>query len=379
MNICFVASSLGIGGLERVVTLVGEAINGKENIVYYFSIDNKTPYWKINDEYRLHLQKPSLNKYSRQIMKAAKLIDYLKNWGQLDINRYQRYFIKNIIEYVNEKKIDVLILTSAHQISAIPIIKKKCKNIKIIAWIHQSHQAIVKNSRKFSLSFINGIKAADKVICLTDSTEMYFSHINKKTMKIYNPISISGKNRVSKLSSSNISFVSRISLKNGDKGLDLLIKLAKVLPANIHITIAGGGSHKEEKKFSKIITEKKLQNKIIWQGPKRGENLIKHYLASTIFISTSRTEGFSLVILEAMSLGLPVIATPTTGARELLGEGKFGILSELSDINHFSEKIQELLGNPEELLRLQKLSIKRSHDFDKDNIVAKWVQVLETI
>lgn len=80
-----------------------------------------------------------------------------------------------------------------------------------------------------------------------------------------------------------------------------------------------------------------------------------------------------------MSLGLPVIATPTTGARELLGEGKFGILSELSDINHFSEKIQELLGNPEELLRLQKLSIKRSHDFDKDNIVAKWVQVLETI
>ncbi|MCU4664500.1 glycosyltransferase [Leuconostoc mesenteroides] len=379
MNVCFVASSLGIGGLERVVTLVGESINNKENTVYYFSIDDKPPYWEINDPDRIYLQGSKLSKYTQLIMKASKSLEYIIRSGQFNINHYQKVFITNVIEYVNDKKINVLVLTSAHQIAAIPIIKKECKELKIVAWIHQSHQAIVKNSKKFSQNFFNGIELADKVVCLTDATTNYFSRINKKTIKIYNPVSIDGRNRISNLSSSNVSFVSRVSFENGEKGLDLLIKLAKKLPQNIYITIAGSGTRNDEKTFSQLISKNGLQKKIIWQGAKQGENLVKHYLDSTIFISTSRTEGFSLVILEAMSLGLPIISSPTTGARELLRDGEYGILTELDDIGNFAKIIEELMDDPSELVKLQKLSLQRAQDFNKHNIVSQWIEMITAL
>lgn len=379
MNICFVASSLGIGGLERVVTLVGEQLNEKQNSVYYYSIDNKKPYWKIADSGRLYLQADQLTKSGRLLMRLSKSIEYIIKFGHLDINHYQKKFIQNVVAYIRDKKIDVLVLTSAYQIAAIPIIKEQCKKLKIISWIHQSHQAIAKNSKKFEYVFLEGIRLSDKVVCLTDTTTNYFSRANHNTMKIYNPISINGYNQVSKLCSPNISFVSRISFRDGEKGLDLLINIAKKLPKNIYVTVAGSGDKVDEKKFSQLIMKNNLQKKIIWQGSKQDKSLVQHYVNSSLFISTSRTEGFSLVILEAMSLGLPIISSPTTGSQELLRDGRYGIITEMNDASHVIKIIEELMKSPFKLAEMQKASLERATDFNKYKIISQWIEMIKTL
>lgn len=378
MNICFVSSGFGLGGVERVVTLIGESLRTRENNVYYFSIENTKPYWSIPKE-NFHIQNKQYGDIGRLSIRGLKLLELCIHGGQYNVNRYQHQFITSISEYIVKKNINVLVLTSAHQIATIPILKNKFKNLKIIAWIHQSHQAIQGIADKFFKYFVLGIEAADTVICLTGKTCEYFKNLNKRTIKIFNPISIIGKGQIAQLTAKNVSFTSRIAFIRGEKGLDLLIKIATALPNDININIAGSGSSKDEYRLKRLIKKNNIESKLNWNGPKKGEQLISHYLDSSVFISTSRTEAFSLVILEAMSLGLPIIASNTIGAHELLDGGKYGILVDPLDVRSFVKQISSLLENREKLNTYQKLSLQRSRDFELEKIVDEWQDMLNSL
>lgn len=379
MKIGIVTSGLGIGGLARVVTLVGESVNSQENEILYFSIDNRDSYWTINDNSRIFTGDFSHNLLKNYMLKAEKAMEYVFKRGKIDINRYQRPLIEQLKNFVSENDIDILVLTSAHQISTIPILKSLCFNLKTISWIHESYEAIMADSKKFIKNFISGLESSDYVVCLTKSTTNYFLTFNRHTVEINNPVSIENSCKKSDLSSSNVSFVSRISFGKGEKGLDLLLDVAKKLPPDIHIMIAGSGEKKDELVFSRMIESQGLKDKITWHGSKRGNALVQHYLNSSLFISTSRSEGFSLVILEAMSLGLPILSTPTNGANELLQYGKYGEISEIGDPANFAKKIEKIIHNQKELRRLQSLSLLRAKDFDMKKIRGQWEKLIRSL
>lgn len=63
-------------------------------------------------------------------------------------------------------------------------------------------------------------------------------------------------------------------------------------------------------------------------GVKRGEDLVRHYAASDVFVFPSRTETFGLVVLEALACGLPVAAYPVTGPRDIIGDSGVGVLDD---------------------------------------------------
>lgn len=379
MKIGIVTSSLGMGGLERVVTLIGESLNSPENEVLYFSIDDSEPYWTIQDDSRIVTGKFHHNLLGKYMMKVKKSTEYAIRGGKIDINRYQKQLIEQLKNFVIKNNINVLVLTSAHQISTIPILKNFFYELKAISWIHESAESIMNDSKKFIQNFISGLESSECVVCLTKASTDFFSRYNSNTVKIYNPISIADSAKKSNLSSYNVAFVSRISFGKGEKGLDLLLSVAKKLPSDIKISIAGAGERKDELKFSKMIESEGLSRKIMWNGSKKGQALVQHYLNSSMLISTSRTEGFSLVILEAMSLGLPILATPTNGSKELLQDGKYGEISRIEDPNVFAKKIEDMIYNQSELRRLQGLSLLRARDFNIKNIVGQWEKLLATL
>ncbi|MBI3676639.1 MAG: glycosyltransferase family 1 protein [Proteobacteria bacterium] len=63
-------------------------------------------------------------------------------------------------------------------------------------------------------------------------------------------------------------------------------------------------------------------------GPKIGQDLVRHYAASDVFVFPSRTDTFGLVILEALACGVPVAAFPVQGPKDVLGQAKVAALDE---------------------------------------------------
>ncbi len=65
---------------------------------------------------------------------------------------------------------------------------------------------------------------------------------------------------------------------------------------------------------------------VIFVGSKEGEELVRHYQASDVFVFPSRTDTFGLVLLEALACGVPVAALPVTGPIDVVANGKAGFL-----------------------------------------------------
>jgi glycosyltransferase involved in cell wall biosynthesis len=63
-------------------------------------------------------------------------------------------------------------------------------------------------------------------------------------------------------------------------------------------------------------------------GPKTGEDLVRHYSASDVFVFPSRTDTFGLVMLEALACGVPVAAYPVLGPRDVIGDADAAALDE---------------------------------------------------
>jgi glycosyltransferase involved in cell wall biosynthesis len=64
-----------------------------------------------------------------------------------------------------------------------------------------------------------------------------------------------------------------------------------------------------------------------------------------VLVSASRSEAFGIVLAEAMASGLPVVATATEGAREIVEEGRTGLVVPVDDVDSLAAALSDLLGD----------------------------------
>ena len=98
--------------------------------------------------------------------------------------------------------------------------------------------------------------------------------------------------------------------------------------------------------------------------------------SSDLFICSSRSEGFSTVVTEAVILGLPVISTECAGIYELFGEEKCGIIVKNDEKSLFNA-IYDTLSHPYLLEVYRKASMKRGKEFSLENSIAKIEELLD--
>ncbi|MFH1881982.1 MAG: glycosyltransferase [Planctomycetota bacterium] len=101
------------------------------------------------------------------------------------------------------------------------------------------------------------------------------------------------------------------------------------------------------------------------------------YLAQAdLFALSSDHEGFGNVLVEAMSLGIPVVATDCPyGPREILADGKYGLLVPPNDEQALAEAILSLLREPDTRRRLGRKAKKRAEDFSVEKIIPQYEQL----
>lgn len=103
------------------------------------------------------------------------------------------------------------------------------------------------------------------------------------------------------------------------------------------------------------------------------KDMVSAYLEGSIFVMTSRFEGFGMVLIEAMSCGLPCIAFDCPyGPREIIEDGKTGYLIPYDDDDMFIEKLNYLMEHPEVRERMGKAAKESVKRFSRDRIMNEW-------
>jgi phosphatidylinositol alpha-mannosyltransferase len=104
--------------------------------------------------------------------------------------------------------------------------------------------------------------------------------------------------------------------------------------------------------------------------------LARLYQRAWVYASPSAYEGFGLPYLEAMASGTPVVATPNPGSREVLDDGRFGILA---DVPEFPEAVNDLLANEAARARWAAVGLERARHYSLEVMLDRYEQLVNEL
>jgi len=157
--------------------------------------------------------------------------------------------------------------------------------------------------------------------------------------------------------------------------IQVLEALSKLNKTNFHYLIVGNG--KDEQKLQKAVNELMLRDKVSFLGFRR--DVPELLTASDVFILTSRREGLPKAVMEAMAVGLPIIATDVRGNRDLVKSGENGYLVPLNDVETTSQVIEELISSPELRNSMQEKNKEKARAYALDRILPQMEKIYEYI
>lgn len=376
-RILFVTESLARGGMERMQVDYANALVNRE---YDVTIVTYSP----NDALKKNLDKRVRLVYRpRNPLKLMRSLPYIHRFYRND-KWEKKASAKTLYKYyVGKEKYDVEI--GFYRGPSIKIISgSKNKNSKKFAWVHTDFKLCDPKSITKFFNNIDEVKSAysefDKIICVSNEAKESFDEViglPDKTTGIYNMISVEKIRQKSqeecpvKKQKFTIVTVGRLI---PDKGYDRLLASVKKLNEegfDFDLWIIGGG--RAENDLKSFAQENKLQN-VYFAGMQ--ENPYKYLKHGDLFVCSSKREGFSLSVAEALALGIPVISTECTGPTEILGDGEYGIIVENSEEGIY-EGLKKVLENKDVLKLFEKKSLERCWNFDESNIMKQIVELVE--
>ena len=227
-------------------------------------------------------------------------------------------------------------------------------------------------SRFWMNSLVRHLKRLDRFVVLTEEDKNNWPELNN-VIAIPNPISFN-TDSVSRLEKKNVLAVGRYAYQ---KGYDMLLKAWAIVEKKCpewELNVYGQG---DREPYDKIAKELQLKNCHLNGSV---SNINEKYLDSSVFVISSRFEGLSMSLLEAMSFGLPVVsfACPC-GFRDVITSGVNGVLVPKNNVEMLADQIIEVIQNPKFRNELGKKARERSQDFRLDVLAEKWRELFESL
>ena len=335
--------NLDEGGVSKVLFDLLENINREKYDITIMALYNNGMYKdKIKEygkfKYCFDIPEPNDNSLKANL--------YRKYWGGM-LRLPEKFMYKWFIK----EKYDIEI-AFIHGWSTKFISGSNNKKSKKIAWVHADLvtwnrvDGVFKNLEHHKRAY----SKFDEVLCVSQTVkEGVEKKYNVKNARVlYNPIN---REKILKLSNEKIDDI-KLSSKfrlisvgrlSEQKGYDRLLRVFKKLKSDgldIELILVGNGDKYNE--LNEYIVENKLGKDVTLLGFK--ENPYKYVRASDLFICSSISEGFSLVIGEAMAIGIPVVSVDCQGPNEVLDFGKYGKLVSNNEENLYNG-IKEMINN----------------------------------
>ena len=372
-KITFLLLHLGYGGIETSTINTANALSENyevELISFYNLPESQEQYLdsKITVKY-LYNGGPNKLQFKEAIKKKNITKILLEGFKALDILAKKKYLI--IKEIINS---DSFAIISTRYDFSVLLNKYGNRNTIKIAQEHHHH-----NSNKKYINILkNKYKNIDYLLALTSSLKNdyeIFLKNNKHTKILVIPNILNDTSHdISNLESKNIISIGR--LHEGKRINELITIFSKLDDTDAKLYIIGNGDEFDNLKNQ--ISNLNLENRIIMTGYLNKNEQEKYLLESSVFTMTSISEGLPMVLLEAMSFGIPCIAYKTdAGISDIISNNENGFIIENRNETEYINKLNLLLKDVTLRKNLGKNCIKTCTKYHKDEIIKLWNNILQ--
>lgn len=354
-KICFLIGNLSnSGGTERVTTLIANALAEKKYQVSILSLaGGKQSFFEL---------KPDIKTYSLY----AEKISFKKNFLGV---------VWRIRQFVTQYQIDTLVVVdSISCVFTVPALFGL--KVKHICWEHFNFNVNL-GVKYRDIGRKWAAKYCDYVVTLTQRDkelwEKGLKKINAKIIAISNPVPYEDIENNPSLEYKTVLAVGRLTHV---KGFDLLItawaRFAQQVP-DWKVVIVGSGE--DELMLKQMAKDLGVGDSIIFAG--RQKDMDQFYRQASFFCMSSRFEGFGMVLLEAQSYGLPIVAFDCdTGPRELVNSHN-GWLVEPESIEKLSMTLLRVINLDDRSYNTKvKESLLNIKNFSIESTVKFWEKVI---
>lgn len=374
----YLPSLVASGGIERIITFkanyFAEHFENYDITIITSEQMGENPYFALSPEVKhIDIDVPIDRPYSQSRLKKYLTYPY-------------RYYLfkKRLSKALNILSADIFISTMRRELNFINDLKDgsvKIGEFHVTRSAYgsetiQSGNLIVKALKKhLSNLFFSNVSKLKKVVLLTNEEMSDWPGFTNATV-IPNPIANIQNSNVSDCMSKKVIAVGRYVHQ---KGFDMLISawqnVSEKHPDWI-LNIYGEGDLKEN--YQQQITQLGLSESCFLKEPVK--NIFDKYAESSIFLLSSRYEGFGMVIIEAMSCGLPVVSfSCPCGPKDIISDGDNGLLVEPNNILQFSNKINYLIENEKFRANMGNHSLLSAEKYKIENIAKLWRNLFESI
>ena len=388
-RICFVVDSIfSIGGVQRVTAVIAKDL-AKDYDVSIVTFDKPelqdTNLYGLKEAditYRF-FSYPKIGNLKRHLCKAYSGL-YLKlqpkcEWCS-DLYAHSSYpsELRNaLLEELKQGNYDVIIGVHAPLAARLATIKKHLPGVKCIGWLHNSYEALFGEDSHYYIGakrrrhYIYQFRKLDDVVVLCQDDANRFNTYDKHFTPtvIYNPLTLK-QGVPSTGTSKRFLTVGRFTPLH--KGIDLIIEAFNLFAQKNKewkLDIVGEGT--EEKTFREQIAKYQLEDRITIHP--FTNHIQEYYSEAQVYVLSSRWEGMPLVLVEAMSHGLPIVTSDLPVSKEILGD--FGMYFKNGDIEDLALRLEDATHIDWEAKSKEALEIAKR--FDIENIISQWKKLIE--
>lgn len=364
------------GGVERVLTL--KANYFAEELGYDITII-------LTEGYNL----PAFYPLSDKVKLINLNIGFEKLWEcsfvkKILVYLYKQYLYKNKLKTELERiKPDITISLLRREINFLTKIHDGSKKIGEIHVNKSNYRNFEENDsniikKLFSIcwmkSLVAHLKQLDKFVVLTNEDKAQWQGLRNIAV-IPDPLSFKSEAK-SQLTQKRVIAVGRYVYQ---KGFDLLLSAWSKIEDKCEgweLVIYGQG---DRAPYERIIDNLCIDRDRCHLCGKTND-IDREYLNSSIFVLSSRFEGFGMVLVEAMECGLPIVSFDCPcGPKDIITNGIDGVLVENGNVDVLAEKLLQLINSSEMRKKLSENAINKANDYSIEYIALRWKVLFDSL
>lgn len=365
--------NIKVGGVAKVLSnLTSELADEGYDIEILFLMAPHPDFYQINPKIKKHYINSFADPYSRfathinhkykSVPKIYTVYSYMYDWGSY---RVLRKWIRE-----NHQHYDTIV-TCWYKLATMLSFEKEISK-KTIAWEHSSFRI---GGVVYDKMLRKNYKKLKSIISINKPSVKYYERFNTTFFipnlsdGIYEDLEFTAPEKKENI----ISFAGRLDkTKNAIELVKIFHETPK--PPGWKLQIIGDGPEREP--ISRYIKTHHLEDQVVLMGAKTSEEVAALLQKSKVFVFTSLSEAFGLVLVEAMFCSNAIISYNCDfGPSDIINE-RNGFLIPLYDQKLFAEKLSLLLHDDQLLTQLMKSSFEESQKWRKDKIIEQWKKIL---